>query len=154
MLCVNRGGAEHCCIEGHRRVCVDQAYDHRVVLDEVVAKNQFGHSNGILRPPTFGNRAHEGFVAVFQMAVHHIEMPFVHGNINRLANRATRMMQAGAHIGELYEVAEILNGRVAPTAVEVAHKWRTVRGRQDHAVATDDDTALRISRVLCEFGGR
>src|SRR6185312_11599649 len=57
--------------------------------------------------------------------------------------------------GELHEVAEVLDARVAATLVEVAHERRAIRRCEHRAVAADDDVMGRIARVLGEFpGGR
>ena len=66
------------------------------------------------------DRSHERLVAVLQMAVHHVEVALVDRQVDRLADRAARMVQRARHVGELDEVAEILDPRVAAAFVEIA----------------------------------
>src|SRR5690606_13951949 len=67
---------------------------------------------------------------------------------HRLAHRAAGMMDGGRHIGELHEIAEILNGRIAAHAVEIAHEGRAIYGSEDRSIAADLDRSLRIARML------
>ena len=64
------------------------------------------------------------------------------------------MVQRGRDIGELHEIAEILDRGIAPAIVEIADEGRPVDGREDRGFAADVDVALRISRVLDELPRR
>ena len=88
------------------------------------------------------------------MAVDHIEMALVDGDIDGLADRAARMMQARRHIGELHEIAEILDRRVTPPAIEIAHERRPVDRREHRGVAADLHAALGVAGMLGEYLGR
>src|SRR4051812_36932610 len=97
------------------------------------------------------HRAHVRLVAVLHVAVHHIEMPLVDGQIDRLTDGAAGVMQGARHVGELHEVAEILDLRITTSLVEVAYKRRTICRGEDRAVAADDYGARRVAGVLSEF---
>ena len=53
-------------------------------------------------------------------------------------------------MGELDEIAEVLDGAVAAALVEIHHEGRTVGRRKDHALAADLDAVGRIAGVLGE----
>src|SRR5690606_24990125 len=57
------------------------------------------------------------------------------------------------HIGELHEIAEILQRRIAAVAVEVAHEGRAVDRREYRAVAADLNRFGRVARMLGELRG-
>ena len=82
------------------------------------------------------------------MRIDHLEMPLVDGQIDRFADGAARMMDERREIGELHEIAEVLDRAIAPTLVEIMHEGRAVVGREDHGVAADDDVARGVPRVL------
>ncbi len=82
------------------------------------------------------------------MRVHHLEVPLVDRQIDRLAHRAAGMVDIGAHVRELDEVLEVLERAVAAALVEVVDEGRAVVGREHHRVAADRDIALGIARVL------
>ena len=42
-----------------------------------------------------------------------------HGDVDRLADRATGVVQIGRQVRQLHEVLEVLERRVAPATVEV-----------------------------------
>ena len=81
-------------------------------------------------------------------------MPLVDGDVDGLAERAARMMDGGRHVGELYEIAEVLDVGVAAALVEVADEWRAVDGREDRRLAADLDRPGGIARMLGEGPGR
>src|SRR4029079_11458464 len=58
------------------------------------------------------------------------------------------------HVGELDEVAEILDARVAASFVEVVYERRAIRGRKDRRIAADADAACRVACVLDELARR
>ena len=60
----------------------------------------------------------------------------------------------GAGVGQLHEVAEVLDRAVAPAAVEVAHERRAVVRGEDRVHPADLDVALRVARVLGELARR
>jgi hypothetical protein len=82
------------------------------------------------------------------MAVDHVEMPLVDRQIDRLAHRAARMMERGRHIGELHEILEVGDGRIAAAAIEVAHEGRAIDRREDRGIAADLHVPLRVAGVL------
>jgi hypothetical protein len=85
------------------------------------------------------------------MAVDHVEVALVDRQVHGLADRAAGMVQARAHIRELYEIVEILEFRVAPAVVQIAHEWRAVGRNQHRAIAANSDTARGVTCMLYEF---
>ena len=82
------------------------------------------------------------------MRVHHLEVPLVDRQIDRLAHRAAGMVDMRAQIGELDEVLEVFERPVAAAFVEVVHERRAVIWRKHHRVTADRDVAVGIARVL------
>ena len=67
-----------------------------------------------------------GLSLYLHVAVDHVEMPLVDRQVDRLADRAAGVVQRRRHVGQLDEVAEVLDVRVAPALVEVADERRAV----------------------------
>ena len=88
------------------------------------------------------------------MRQQHVEMPLVHRHVGRLAHRAARMVQPLRRVGELHEVAEILDRRIAPAVLVVPHERRPVDRRQHQVAPADRHVALRIPRPLHVFARR
>ena len=82
------------------------------------------------------------------MRVHHLEVPLVDRQIDRLAHRAAGMVDIRAHVGELDEVLEVFERSVAAAFVEIVDERRTIIRREHHRIAADRDVALGIARVL------
>ena len=78
----------------------------------------------------------------------HVEMPLVHRDVGRLAHRPARVVHPLRHVGELHEVAEILDRRIPPPPLHVPHEGRPVDRRQHQVLAADGDVPLRVARVL------
>ncbi len=97
------------------------------------------------------HRSHERLVAVLDMAVNHVEVALVDRQVHGLADRAAGMVQARAHVGELHEIAEVLDRGVAPALVEVADERRAVGRHQHRAIAADPDAAVGVAGMLGEF---
>ncbi len=68
--------------------------------------------------------------------------------VDGLADRAAAVMEPGRRVGQLHEVAEVLDRAVAPAAVEVRHEGRPVVRREDHVRVAEDDVPLGVARVL------
>ena len=146
--------AQHGAVPHHRRVGVDQAGDDGVLVQEVGAEQRSSPSRPCPRALRLGDRAHERLIGIADVAVDHVEMPLVHRQVDRLAHRAAGMVHRRRHVGELHEVAEILDGGVAAALVEVADEGRAVDRREHRVVAADRDVALGIARVLDVFARR
>ena len=86
------------------------------------------------------------------MRIDHLEMALVHGQVDRLANRAAGMVHERRHIGELHEVPEVLDRAVAAALVEIVDEGRAVDRREDEVVAADLDVALGVAGVLDVIG--
>ena len=76
------------------------------------------------------------------------------GHVDRLADRPAGVVEVGRDVGQLHEVAEVLDRAVAPAAVEVAHERRAVVRREDRVHPADLDVPLRVARVLGELARR
>ena len=96
----------------------------------------------VLGPLGMGDRAHERLVRIAHVRIDHLEMALVDGQVDRLADRSARMVDVRAHIGELHEIAEILDRAVAAALVEVVDEGRAVVRREDGRLAADLDAAL------------
>ena len=64
------------------------------------------------------------------------------------------MMEPGRHVGQLDEVAKVLDAGIAPAFIEAAYEGRSVGGREDRVGAADDDVVRGIARVLRELPRR
>src|SRR5438874_997744 len=82
------------------------------------------------------------------VAVDHVEMPLVDRQVDRLAHRAAGMVDRRRHVGELHEVAEILDRGVAPPLVERADEGRAVDRGEHRGVAADRHVARRVAGML------
>ena len=100
------------------------------------------------------DRAHERPVRPAHVRVDHLVVPLVHRQVDRLAHRATRVMQVRRGVRELHEVAEVLDRPVPAPLVHVQHERRAVRRREHRVHATDLDVVRRVARVLRERRGR
>src|SRR5580704_997190 len=64
------------------------------------------------------------------------------------------MVQGVGYIGELHEIAEVLDSRITAAFVEASHERRAI-GRREHGVLpADDHAARRVACVLSEFARR
>src|SRR5262245_6884770 len=95
-----------------------------------------------------GDRAHERLIGITQMAVDHVEMPLVHRQVDRLTYRTAGVVHCRRHVGELYEVAEILDCGVAAALVQTADEGRTIDRREHRVLTADIDVARRIAGML------
>ena len=84
----------------------------------------------------------------------HVEVALVDGQIDRFADGASGMVEPGRQVGELDEVAEVLDRAVPSPIVEVTDERRSVRRREDGVPASEHDVVRRIARDLGELPGR
>ena len=82
-------------VEDEGRVHVDVAEDHAVPVDELRAEQDAAHLDRIGRPAGVRHRAHEGFVGEPHVRVHHVEMALVDGQVDRLADRPSGVVDPG-----------------------------------------------------------
>ena len=94
------------------------------------------------------DRAHQGLVAIFKVAVQHVVVALVDRQINWLADGATRVMNSWCHVSEFDEIFKIFDGRVASAFIEVMDKGRAIRGHQHGALTANGHTASGVSRML------
>src|SRR3984957_3805167 len=64
------------------------------------------------------------------------------------------MVQGIGYIGELDEIAEVLDSRIPAAFVDTPHERRAISRREHGVVAADDHTARRVACVLSEFTRR
>ena len=88
------------------------------------------------------------------MGVDHIKVALVDRHVDRFADRAAGVMQPGRGLRQLHEIAEILDGAVAATTVEIHHEGRTVSRRENNAFAADQNRLRRVARMLHELRRR
>ena len=88
------------------------------------------------------------------MRVHHIQVSLVDWQVNRLAHRAARVMQVGRHVAQLDEVAEVFDGGITPSPIEVGHERRAIAGHEDDVVAAEGGREPRLTAHHVEGGGR
>ena len=84
------------------------------------------------------------------MAVDHLEVALVDRQVDRLAQRPAAVVERPARVGQLHEVAEVLDRRVAPAVVEVVDERRAVGRDEDHVRIADLDAAGVVARALGE----
>ncbi len=145
---------QHRAVPHHRRVGVDEAGDDGVLFHEIFAEHDLRHRHRVGGALRLRDRAHERLVGVLDVRIDHVQVTLVHRQVHRLAHRAARMVDRGRHVGELHEVAEILDGRVAAAVIEIAHEGRAIDRREHRVVAADGDVALRVARILHIFARR
>src|SRR3954451_5154709 len=100
------------------------------------------------------DRAHERLVRVAHVRVDHVVVPLVDRQIDRLADRAARVVQERRHVRKLHEVAEVLDRAVATATLEIADERRAVGRREDGGGCTEVHGGGRVARVLVELLGR
>src|SRR5580704_13366319 len=61
------------------------------------------------------------------------------------------MVQGVGYIGELHEIAEVLDSRITAAFVEASNERRAISRREHGVVAADDHAARRVACVLSEF---
>ena len=97
------------------------------------------------------DRAHERLVRILDVAEHHVEVALVDRQVDRLADRAAGMVQRRALVGQLHQIAEILDGCIAPPLVQAAIERRTVNRSEHQIGSADGHRALRVARMLHEL---
>ncbi len=152
--CVNLERAEHGGVEHERGIGVDQLDHHAVLVDELLAEHDLRHLHRIFRPFRCRDRTHERLVGILDVGIHHVEMALVHRQVDRFANGAAGVVHPWRHVGQLHEIAEILDRAVAPAVVEIRDEGRAVDRREHKVVTADFHASGRIARVLGELGGR
>ena len=123
-------------------------------LERLGAEGDLGHVDGVLGAARMRDRAHERLVRVADVAVDHLEMALVDRQVRGLAQGAAAVVERRARVGQLHEVAEVLDRRVAPAVVEVVDERRTVGRHEDHVRVADHDAALGVAGTLREAPGR
>ena len=81
----------------------------------------------------------------------HVEVPLVNREVNRLTDRAPRVVHPGGQLGQLHEVLEIDDGGVATPSLEIRDKRRTVGWDKDNTVATNGDVRGGIPSEHLEY---
>ena len=73
------------------------------------------------------------------------------GHVDRLADRPAGVVEVRRGVGQLHQVAEVLDRAVAPAAVEVADERRAVVRGEDRVHPADLDVPLRVAGELGEL---
>ena len=146
--------AQHGRVEGHRRVGVDQADHDGLGIDHVRAEEDFRQLHRICRALGVRDRAHEGLVGKAHVRVDHVEVALVDRHVDRLADRASRVVHRRRHVGELDDVLEILELRVAAPLLDVVDEGRAIDRREDRVAAAHFHRSLGIAGKLREGGRR
>ena len=154
VLGVDLGRAEHVEVPRHRRVGVGQAHDHVLAFHGLGTEHDPGHVDRILGTARMGDRAHERPVRVADVAVDHLEVALVDRQVDRLAQRPAAVVEGAARVGQLHEVAEVLDRGVAPALVEVVDERRAVGRHEDHVRVADLHAPRRVPGELGEDPGR
>ena len=134
-------------VESHteRGVRVDEAHDHSVVLEIVRTEQDPRHVDRVLRALRMGDRAHERLVRVAHVRVDHVVVPLVHGEVDRLADRASRVVQVRRRVRQLYEVTEVFDRPVAPAAVQIAYEFLLARRDNQHDADLRKDVVVKAA---------
>ncbi len=82
------------------------------------------------------------------MRIHHLEVPLVHRQIDRLADRSAGMVDVRTEIRELDEILEIFERAVAAALVEIVDERRAIVGSEHHRIAAYEHVALGVARML------
>ena len=112
------------------------------------------HVDRVLRPARMRHRAHERPVRVADVAVDHLEVALVDRQVDRLAQRSAAVVERPAGVGQLHEVAEVLDRGVAAAVVEVVDERRAIGRHEDHVRVADLDAPGGVARDLGEEARR
>ena len=123
-------------------------------LEVVGPEREARHLDGVAGPLRRRHRAHERLVAVADVRIDHVEVALVDRHVDRFADRPAAVMQMRRQVGQLHEVAEVLDRAVAPAVVQVAHERRAVVRGEDRRVAADPDVVRLVPGVLDELARR
>ena len=82
-----------------------------------------------------------------------MQVPLGDGDVDRLADHGTGVLQGRRHVGQLVEVVQVLDRAVATLAVEAAHEGRAVGRPEHHRVAADLGRLRRVAGVEREALG-
>ena len=85
------------------------------------------------------------------MGVDHLQMAFVDGSVDRIADGAAGMAQSGAQIGQFDEVFKVRERRVAPVAAIPAYERRAICRHEDRRVAANLHATRGVAGVLDEL---
>ena len=92
------------------------------MINKIFAKNNPRHFHRILGTFRVRDRTHEWLVRIFDMAVDHIKVALVNGQIYGLTHRSARMVQARTHVSQLDKIFEVLDRRITPALIKISDK--------------------------------
>ena len=101
-----------------------------MLIKEPVTKHEASHLDTVHRTLRRGNRPHERFIRVTNVGSQSFEMTFRYRHILRLASDATRMVEDGQPVDQLYELLEIGKRAPASHSLEVAYVGWPIDRRQ------------------------
>ena len=122
-----------------------------MLAQEVLAEHDLRHVHRVLRALRPEERAHEGAVGVADVVVEHVEVARGGGDVDRLADDAPGVVQVGDRVVDPHQLAEVVEGGVAPPRIEVVHEGRTPRGAEHGVAAADGDGVHGVARMLREL---
>ena len=82
------------------------------------------------------------------MGIDDIEMAPGHRHVHRFADDPPGVVQDRRHVGELDEVLQVLESRVAPLVGKITHEGRAEGGSKHRVVAAHHHVALGVARHL------
>ena len=89
---------------------------------QVAAESNARHVDTVLRTLAQRDGAHETFVAVFDVGIHHVEVALADRDVDWLTYRAARVMNVRRHVRELYEILKISDRCITTAVVEIVNK--------------------------------
>ena len=115
------------------------------------AKHDLRHLDAVRRIGPAGDGAHKRLIAVLDVAVDHVEVAGVRGQVGRFDHGAAGMVQVRAEIGQLDDVVKVLERSLTAATRLVVDKGRAVDGRKADIAAAQDHVVGRVARQLCEL---
>ena len=119
-----------------------------LLVAKVLAEDDLGHVDRVLGALARGDRADDRLVGVLQAAVGHVQVTVGHRHVHRLHDGAAGDMHRLAHVVQLLQVVQVLQGGVTPLQVQVAYEGGPIGRREDHVLAADLHRAFRVAGML------
>ncbi|GMG85042.1 hypothetical protein LNKW23_42580 [Paralimibaculum aggregatum] len=127
-----------------RRIDVDAGLQHR---PRPGAVHQPRHRDAAGGPLRRRDAARAGLGRERQMRRDHVEMVLVDRWGHRLADGAAGVVRTGRGLGHAPEVAETLDGGMAPAALETGYEGRAMVRHKRQMIAAEHDVAGRLAPV-------
>ena len=138
-------------VEHQRRVHVDVAHDHAVVLEEPVVEHEPRHLDRVEGPFGGGDGSEQRLRAVAEVHGQHVEVALVDGHVGGFADDEAGVVGVLEGLVDLHQAFEVGHRAVAPAVVEVADEGHAVARGEHGVVPADGDRAFRVAGVLDEL---